>query len=444
MSEVSPPMDPGVEVLATDIAHPESFARAIYHQCRAGDSPGAIDLGATALQLYPNHAPIWDAVALALRYPDRLEDAEAFHRRAVALEPNNPGFKTNLAMTLIDLGRTQEASTLLREVLNANPFFQYAGIQLMLAELMSGNLEEGWKVHGQRLGWHAYASQIRDSKLPTWDGKSKGKILLLGEEGAGERMMYASMFQEVMDSGNEIVIECCGVNGGFKRFARLMERSFPQAEISLTPGSAKADYQLAMGSLAPIFRPTWDHFPKHRGYLKANPARTEQLRRKINAKGLSVGISWKSGSTNLMPRKSLPIHAFKQILGIDNITFVNLQFGETVDDRNSSHEAMSIVDTGVDLYNDMEGVASLMKACDLVITVSNTNAHLAGALGIPTWILVPARTGRMWFWGLNRDDCPWYPSVKLFRQEETWGPTLAKLHRSLLNLQWERQFLSAA
>jgi ADP-heptose:LPS heptosyltransferase len=173
--------------------------------------------------------------------------------------------------------------------------------------------------------------------------------------------------------------------------------------------------QSPAASLAQFFRPSADSFPEAPCYLRADEKRAQVYRAQLNlAPGERlVGISWISRNAAIGAHKSSDLSAWSDVLQTPGVRFVNLQYGDTTAERAGTN--LLNID-GLDLRDDLDGLAALMTACDLVVTVSNTTAHLAGALGVPTWVLVPAGAGKLWYWGQAGDSTPWYPSITIMRQ----------------------------
>jgi ADP-heptose:LPS heptosyltransferase len=178
-------------------------------------------------------------------------------------------------------------------------------------------------------------------------------------------------------------------------------------------------------------------FPSTPGYLVADAERTKRLRDsfQLAAGERLIGISWSSQNPQLGHHKSIPLREWAGVLGVPRCRFVDLQYGDTSAEKAAleTEAGLRLAAGGVDLRNDLDGVAALVAACDLVITVSNTTAHIAGALGIPGWVLVPAGSGKLWYWGHDREATPWYPSLRIIRQTSpgVWRDVLENIAKSL-------------
>jgi hypothetical protein len=215
----------------------------------------------------------------------------------------------------------------------------------------------------------------------------------------------------------------------------LFARSFPGVGVVPRGGDlpGNIDAQIPLGSLGQFLRATWDAFPKRAdGHLRCDTALAARLRERLIAGGgrRIVGLSWHSRNPKHEGSKSAPLREFAPLLRLDGCRFVDLQYGDTGADRADVERALGVriehLDD-IDNTGDLDGLAALISACDVVVTVSNTTAHLAGALGVETVVLIPAGRGRMWFWFKDRADSPWYPRVRLRRQRrgQPWSDVIA-------------------
>ena len=156
-------------------------------------------------------------------------------------------------------------------------------------------------------------------------------------------------------------------------------------------------------------------------------------------KKLRCGVSWKSTNKIFGHKKSIELGRLKNILSSENIEFINLQYTDEINEINFIEKDLNkkiFIEHEIDCFNDIDGVASLIKSCDFVITVSNSNAHISGKLGVKTFLLLPYNDGKLWYWGSNEDkDVVWYPSILPIRQESVnnWDSCLSKLYKEFEN-----------
>jgi hypothetical protein len=170
---------------------------------------------------------------------------------------------------------------------------------------------------------------------------------------------------------------------------------------------------------------------RDRGHLEADMARAQALRQRLASGGHKlIGLSWISRSKAIGLDKSAQLRDLEPVLRLPGCRFVDLQYGDTQAERQAVEREFGIrVERlpDIDTTNDIDGLAALMTACDAVVSVSNTNAHLAGAVGTPTWVMVPLGRAKIWYWFRDEPDSPWYPRVRVRRQTlgETWRQSFA-------------------
>jgi hypothetical protein len=262
-------------------------------------------------------------------------------------------------------------------------------------------------------------------------------LLLWGDQGIGDEIIFGSMFADLVDSPLHIALEVS------PRLVPLYQRSFPGVPVlahQKRPAelSAAFDCQSTLAGLGCWLRRTFESFPRRHAFLKPDPARVEEYRDRLggNREAWIVGISWKSANKEFGEAKSSELREWMGVLQTPRCRFVDLQYGDTADERATVEQEAGVRIEhlpDVDLFNDMEGLAALCAACDLVISVSNVTAHMAGALGRPVWLVVPKVNGRFWYWFSGRSDSPWYPSMRIFDQlvPESWRETLDAVAREL-------------
>lgn len=383
-------------------------------------------LAELALRLDNNHPAGHILSGVVLRADNDLTQAENAFRKALELDPGNPSAMANLGAILYDVN-PQESMALLRQALDLDPGSDFIAQTYMLAVMSSGDYERGWNLYNRRHRFPAVSNQICKYPTPVWDGMRKERVLLVGEEGIGERIMFASMVQDVIATGATPLIE---MTSGFERFAPWFQRSFPKLKIVKGGETHKIDSHITIGDLGHLFRRRVADFPKHKGYMTWDEKRAQHYRHRLSP-GPVVGICYKS-LANAGPYKSIPLKDLWPILRIPGVSFVDIQYEGTDKERNAHAPLLNHL-PDLDLVKDMDGVAALIGACDLVITVSSVAAHMAGAMGKPVWTFIPARAGRMWFWGSSGESSPWYPSMRLFRQDMSgdWAPAIGRVAQEL-------------
>lgn len=365
-----------------------------------------------------------------LRDQNRNGEAIALFEQALARDPSLAEAYTNIGACLADRGWLFAAILQHHKALSLKPGDPEITLNFAVNLLRLGRFAEGWPPYEHRFGILGQAAR-RPAAPRYWQGEDirDKTIVVWTEQGIGDEILYASMIPDLIARAGACRIECS------TRLMPAFTRSFPGIPITgwkdpdQATSGANADVQVAAGSLGRYLRPSFDSFPRRKGYLKADPDLTARLRAAYEARAGGrkiVGISWRSGNAYLGADKTAKLRHFAPILAVPGCFFVSLQYG----DRGAEiAEARADIfqDPTVDHVADIEAALAQAAAMDLVITTSNTAAHLAAAQGIPTWILLPYAKGALWYWFTHRDDSPWYSSARLFRAEtaEGWDADVA-------------------
>ncbi len=401
---------------------------------RADEALAAYD---RVIALAPKAAVAHYNRANALRRAGRWPEALASLETALHLKPDYPDALTLSGLVMQLAGDRMAALQCFNEALRLQPQAADARYNRGLLLLATGSLEQGWEDYEWRLQWEAAIRQGQSTPLgrfaPDWDGQSLERpLLVLPEQGLGDQIFYAGMLAdlEACMPGSTVCTE--------PRLRPMLARSFATlcfttpdelpAQAQATPFGA----QIHVGSLGRLFRRQAADLARVRtGYLKADPARAAALSARLRQPGKIVcGLSWVSKNHEFGRDKSLSLEALAPLLSLPGADFVDLQYGDTLAERQSiaaSHGLTVRKLDDIDNFHDIEGLAALVAACDIVVTVSNTTAHLAAALGKPVLILVPATASLFWYWHFDRADSPWYPSAVLLRQSADghWDDALA-------------------
>jgi tetratricopeptide (TPR) repeat protein len=392
----------------------------------AAKDPRAEPLLRDLLQAKPDNPAILINLGNVHKDRDEPDRAIACFEDALHLDPGLSEGYSNLGATFGDKGYLalacilHDKSVALKGRVPASAKFNRA-----LAALSVGRLQDGWEAFDERFDSAAETIVRRSTPPPYWNGEDlTGKdILLWTEQGIGDEILMASVLPEVISRARRCVIECS------QRLVPVFARSFPAAEIhgytnaAIQASDARGmDYQLAAASLGRFFRTAFDRFPRHTGYLRADADRTAQLRDRYIALAAGrriVGISWRSKNDRFGRHKSARLTHLAPILRHPEIWFVDLQYGDTAAEREELKQRLGVDiyrDAEIDSMRDIDGFFAQVAAVDLVITTSNTSAHVAGSQNVPVWILLPRLRGTLWYWFTKRQDSPWYPSARLFRQ----------------------------
>lgn len=375
-------------------------------------------------------------LAVAYKFAEMHEKCKETFKRACEKNPS-AGALANYGALFVGVNNPDEAVRLSDKAIALDPNCAMAHWNKGLALLEKGDFANGWDEHEWGL-----KSLIRiDRKimdLPQWDGTPGKKIVVYGEQGLGDEIMFASMLPEIIED-NTVIFEC------HRRLKTLFETSFPglvcigtREDTEITwPGEYELDARISIGSLGKLLRRSRDKFPGT-PYLKAEPL----------PKGpkFRVGISWTGGlKAGRIAARTIPLAWWKSILDVANVEFVSLQYTDCEKEiaamNAQGYDIKQMPEAKADDYNE---TARLVASCDLVISCCTSVIHLAGALGVPCWVMVPNKPA--WRYGVS-GGMVWYRSVRLYRQPEgdasAWMPVVDMVAMSLDELVAGKQRIAA-
>jgi tetratricopeptide (TPR) repeat protein len=367
-----------------------------------------------SLVLRPGSASVYSNMGNALREMGRLQTSVAAHQQAIKHAPANPEAYYNLGLTLRDLGQVDQALACFGKTLSLRADHVDCHWDRALTLLTKGDYKPGFAEYEWR--WRLDRSPPRGYTQPEWDGSAmKGKILLIHQEqGFGDMLQFARYLPMVKErSGATLVVEVQ------PELARLFS-GIAGVDKVIDRGAAlpKFDAYVPMMSLARIFGTTLESIPANVPYLKAPEMETLKLPPSLD-KQFRVGIAWAGRPTHKNDaNRSCDFRQFVELLGIPGITVYSLQKGPHEADV-KEYGCEGLVMNLAPRLRDFADTAAVLKQLDLVITVDTALGHLAGALGVPTWVAVPFAPD--WRWMLESDTSPWYPKHRLFRQAEPGG-----------------------
>lgn len=380
------------------------------------DWAGATRAYENYIRLRPNDGKGYGALGDALKERGQFEAAMAAFETAMTLTPDHPGAYLGVADLLLRRGLSQAALTVMDGI--AQNAARDATLQRRAAEmrLTLGQLAQGWDAYDD-VRLLSIGAAPADAPPPHWKGEDlSGKtILIRAEQGIGDEVLFAGLIPEIAARAARLAIICS------PRMTPILRRSFPAADVRNVPHDETFDFQVAAGSLGRYLRRSFESFPKHAGYLAADPEKCAALRRKYEdlAQGRRiVGIAWKSKHNVLGSSKSADLLNLHAILQTPGALFVNLQYGDCAAEIADVRAKLGVEiyqDAQIDSLTDMDGFFAQIAALDLVVTTSNSAAHIAGSLNIPTWLLLPQGRAALWYWFQHRADSPWYPSMRIIR-----------------------------
>jgi tetratricopeptide (TPR) repeat protein len=415
-----------------------------------------------------NNANYYNVVGIVCRRLELLDEATWNSKKALEIDKNLVGAKMNIANVEFQKGDFKEAIKLLQVIVREEPSYHEAKANLALAyknigkieksldiyrkleyrdswssgarfnfaitNVTSGYFREGWDDYEYR--WKVYPGNREiwpfEGK-PLWKGEKGSRVVLWREQGIGDDIIFLSLAPEVQEMCSSLAVYVD------PRLHSLCRRAMPEInfvnDIDELKG-ADSDYHLPLGSVPGLIRNDISDFDRTvTGYFKADPSRVESIRKELQLDGkIVIGISWKSFNALNKVKKSVQLRDMGRMFAGLDIVLVNLQYGD-VDDEIKEFKEETGIDVvqcaSVDNREDLDGLAALIEACDLVVSITNVSVHMAGALAKETWVLLPY-VANFW-WLLERTDSVWYPSLTLYRQPvlDDWDSVYASVRKDL-------------
>lgn len=408
---------------------------------KLGDSFDAMLCYDKAIELAPDVAANYNNRGVAYLELERFDDAIDDFKRAAYRDNKIAEIDNNFGNALMQLRRPAEAILSYRRAVSKRPDYADSHVGIAMAMLMLGQYEDGFKEFEWR--WKSGPMKDRGLDCPAWDGaraENKDDILLFyGEQGMGDVLQFCRYLRPIKERwGGKVWIEC--VNP----LVRLL-KTMPGLDGIVSLGEKIPDgvkCGIAMLSAPRVLGTTLETIPNTVPYLKSDTHRAGiwQERLKALPPGLLVGVCWAGMNreqdklaSSIDARRSMDLSLLKPLGGVNGVSWVSLQLGPPKEQLKNNPAGMICYDGTSDIY-DFFDTAALVSCLDLVITVDTSVAHLAGALAKPTWLL--SRHDACWRWLMDRDDSPWYPTMKLFTQRtrHDWPEVIERVHLELLQL----------
>lgn len=407
---------------------------------RKGDIDGFLNI---------KRSEILNAIGTCYKHENRVAEARAYFDQAQAGVPENPDIQNNLGTLYINEGRPDLALTHLHRALAVDPNHAQAHWNKSLAHLEIGEYAEGWKEYAW--GMDAKVRMERNytkDPLPKWDGTPGKRLVVHGEQGIGDEILFASVLPDLLKDCPNVVFEC------HKKLHRLFATAFPGLDIYPTredeiltwpvkpDGTPRYqfDAKLALGDLPRFYRGKLEDFPGT-PFLQPAPATELYWNEKLATlpKRPNIGISWIGGHKRTRVEvRSMELTQLLPILSQD-ANFISLQYTPGCEEEITTLKEKH----GITIHHwdeatfspDYMDTAGLVANLDLVITVCTSVVHLAGGLGVPVWVMTPSRPA--WRYRLDLDTLPWYACSTLFRQQPAttnWEPVIAEVASELAGL----------
>jgi tetratricopeptide (TPR) repeat protein len=397
----------------------------------AKEHEAALESVERAIAMEPDTADFYLTRGVIQRRARMYDAAIDSARKAVELAPHNPAGHTNIGRVLEELGRVDEAMDCYEQALAVDPACALAHFNRGLIQLQAGNYADGWQSYEWR--WRAELLSVykekRNFEQPLWTGEQslEGKtILLWGEQGLGDTLQFCRYASLAAQRGATVILEVkkelVGLMGTLAGVSQIVAKGEPAPAF---------DLHCPLMSLPLAFGTRLETIPAGAPYLASDPAKVAHWARVLGEKTrLRVGVVW-SGNPKYQNDaiRSITLGQLDRLFGED-CEFVVLQKEVRAADKLVLDLSRNVRQFAAAIH-DFSDTAALCELMDVIITVDTSVAHLAGALGKPVWVLLPNRPD--WRWLLEREDSPWYPNTKLYRQPSAgdWNAVVGKVHEDL-------------
>ncbi len=377
-----------------------------------------------SLAVRPGSARTWNSLGTVYQSLEQDPAAEQCYRAALAHDPRHLHARNNLGAVLLSQGRAEEAIPELELLIASHPDYYDGHWNLACALLAAGHWAQGWQAFEYRFLKHSPVEE-RHQEIPRWDGHrplADKTVLLVGEQAFGDTLQFVRFIPQLAARGARVILECQA-----PPLVPLMQGQAGLTDV-ICRGDAvpPADYRIPLLSLPLLLQTPAETLADLVPYLTPSQDKREQWRiRLADDTRLRVGLCWWGRQTLRNRRRSCPPDLLAPLAALSGISLYRLQLGDDV-----PAPPFSLVDhTG--LIADFSDTAALISCLDLVITIDTAVAHLAGALGVPVWLMLPL-TGD-WRWMSEREDSPWYPGMRIFRQGTAgdWQPVVEKMADTL-------------
>lgn len=395
----------------------------------------AYSLAKRATEIAPNRSETWNAYAHCCQHLWKITEAEQCYRKAIQRakdKSHKATYLNNLASCHLDMGKFAEAEPLILQSLELSED-HLARHNLGLSLLAQHKWEEGWKNYSSSVGTaNRLTIKYRGASNPEpfWDGEKGKTVVIYGEQGLGDEICAASMIPDAIADCKKVILDCD------KRLTGLFKRSFPNATVHGTRWAKQLEWptedrqldaSISGFEIARYYRKSTESFPGT-PYIIPDPDRVAMWKGLFKSKGKpTIGIAWSGGTWhNAGLHRQMPLADWKPIFDAIDAHWVSLQYKDATDEIKGTPVVQYPYGT---LTQDYDDTAALVASCDLVIAVQTSVNHLAGAMGVPAWAMIPKVS--QWRYGEDGDSIPWYQSLKLYRQQSEGKWPVERIARDL-------------
>ena len=402
----------------------------------SGQKEEALENFKKGVVLEPNNARAINDLGVLFAELGRQEEAIENFKKSFVLEPDYAEAYNNLGNALKELGRLDESIESFKKAIELKPDYAEGHNNFGRALMLKNNFKRAFELMEWRLKLEELNFIPLETVKPRWDGHNNQKVFLLKEQGVGDLIMFSSMISELNANVDKVIVECD------QRLVPLFKRSFSKNICYVTDrcevSDSDFDSHIPIGSLPLYYRNNLVDFKqKSYGWLHADKEKVQMIRKILTKNKFNkiVGISWKTVSLlNNSCFRNIELKTLVKDLQKLDVEFVNLQYGDvSAEIKNLRLKyGIRVLDIpNLDLFNDIDGLASIISSCDYVISIDNLIPHLAGALGVHTKLLLPRVADERW--GMETNKSYLYDSIDIYRQSAhgDWSKPLEKMAKDL-------------
>lgn len=384
-----------------------------------------------ALEIDPSLTSAYGNLGLAHLNSGRMTEAVSMFRKGISQGAHSPDLYNNLGVALLYRSKPSEAAGAFRQALQLKPQFAEAHCNLARALLIQGDFEQGWIEHEWRL--RSRLGDRRKTAIPRWGGLplADRRLLVKAEQALGDTLMFVRYLSLIRQGGGHVILQCQQALHPLLGLLDEVDELVPENALV-----ESCDLEIPLLSLPGLLGTRVTTIPAEVPYLRADQKLVDAWRQRLaRIPGLRVGIAWQGNAAAEGDRyRSIPLEQFEGLARLPGIRLISLQKGFGCEQIPGASDRVSVVDFGAAIdegTGNFMDTAAIMKSLDLVITCDTSIAHLAGGLGVDTWVLLSAAADHRWL--LGREDSPWYPTVKLFRQERLgdWHGVMSRVAAAL-------------
>lgn len=400
-------------------------AKTIFQKCLAIDKE-FVNAYISSASIYKNENNFSECISLL--------------NKVIDIDGNNSKALLELGIIYSHLGEVKKGISLLKQSLVIDPLNHETKFNLSQMQIYNKELKEGWINFKSRWHYHNFKSvPFKSSKKQLTNLNELRNIFIWAEQGIGDQIMYGSILSEISKLSKKVTVKFD------KRLIKIFERK--HKNINFIDNNAKIDEEqydahLPLGDLGYFFRKDEESFNKvNFPYIDVNEKICLRVKSTYhNQNKTIVGISWTSKNEEIGQDKSIKLTDLMPILNLKNLTLLDLEYNESENDKSNLYKNSGLKLNrfkDLDYFNDILGVSSIINSCDVVITCSNVNAHISGALGKKTFLLLPIGKGRLLNWCSKKNHSLWYPSIKIFKQTKPgdWSNPVIKIKEEILKCQ---------